>query len=123
VPAFVPPMLPTLVDAPPEGAEWLHELKYDGFRTQIALGAGGERAFSRAGHDWTAKYRPLVEAAASLGASEALIDGEVIVQDAAGRPDFAGLQAAIARTPERLVFMAFDLLSLDGRDLRALPLE
>jgi len=116
-------MLPALVDAPPQGDEWLHELKYDGFRTQIAIGSGDARAFTRAGHDWTAKYRPLVEAAASLGAAEALIDGEVIVQDAEGRPDFNALQAAIARSPERLVLMAFDLLRLDGRDLRAAPVE
>ncbi|HEX9933092.1 MAG TPA: DNA ligase D [Allosphingosinicella sp.] len=124
MPTFVPPMLPTLVDAPPEGEEWLHELKYDGFRTQIAIGAGGEaRAFTRAGHDWTDRYRPLVAAAAALGADEALVDGEVIVQDEQGRSDFGALQAAIARTPERLVFMAFDLIRLDGRDLRAAPVE
>ncbi len=120
---FVPPMLPTLVDAPPDGEGWLHELKYDGFRTQIAVAGGEARAFTRAGHDWTDKYRPLVEAAAALGADRALIDGEVIVQDAAGRPDFGALQGAIARTPERLVFMAFDLLRLDGRDLRGLAVE
>jgi bifunctional non-homologous end joining protein LigD len=116
-------MLPSLVDAPPEGAEWLHELKYDGFRTQIAIADGAARAYSRGGHDWTQKYRPLVAAAAQLGAEDALIDGEVIVQDERGRPDFAALQGAIARTPERLVFMAFDLLSQDGRDLRRLALE
>jgi bifunctional non-homologous end joining protein LigD len=116
-------MLPTLVDSPPEGDEWLHELKYDGFRTQIAIGGGDARAFTRSGHDWTARYRPLVDAAAALGAAEALIDGEVIVQDQQGRSDFASLQGAIARTPERLVFMAFDLVRIGERDLRGLPVE
>jgi bifunctional non-homologous end joining protein LigD len=116
-------MLPTLVDAPPEGGEWLHEIKYDGFRTQIAVRGAEGRAFTRAGHDWTAKYHRLVEAAAALGAGEALIDGEVIVQDESGRSDFGALQGAIARSPERLVLMAFDLLHLDERDLRALPVE
>lgn len=116
-------MLPTLVDSPPEGEGWLHELKYDGFRTQIAVGGLGPRAFTRAGHDWTAKYRPLVAAAVSLGSQDALIDGEVIVQDAQGKPDFAALQATIARAPERLVLMAFDLLRLGARDLRGLAVE
>ena len=120
---FVPPMLPTLVDAPPEGEDWLHEIKYDGFRTELAIAGAQARAFSRAGHDWTARYAPLVAAAASLGADDALIDGEVIVQDEHGRSDFGALQGAIARTPERLVFMAFDLLRLGGRDLRVAPLE
>jgi len=116
-------MLPTLVDLPPAGAEWLHELKYDGFRTQIAVANGAVRAFTRAGHDWTDRYRLLVEAAASLGAADAVIDGEVIVQDEHGRADFGALQGAITRSPERLIFMAFDLLALDGRDLRGLAVE
>jgi DNA ligase D-like protein (predicted polymerase) len=116
-------MLPIRADAPPEGEEWLHELDYDGHWLRIAARGGEGRAFGPTGKDLTRTFRPLAEAAAALGAAEALIDGVAIVQDEAGRPDAAALEAAIARAPERLVFMAFDLLRLDGRDLRARPVE
>lgn len=122
-PGFVEPMMPTLADEPPAGDDWQHEIKHDGYRTEIAIGGGSARAFTRNGHDWTEKYRPLVGAAASLACSTALIDGEVIVQDEAGRSDFHSLRAAIHRDPGRLAFMAFDLLELDGRDLRRLTVE
>ena len=62
--AFIPPMFPTLVEVPPESDDWIHEIKYDGYRTQLVIDAGGIRAFSRRGVDWTDKYRPIVEAAA-----------------------------------------------------------
>ncbi|MXP41855.1 ATP-dependent DNA ligase [Altererythrobacter soli] len=120
---FIEPMMPTLADDAPCGDDWQHEIKYDGYRTEIAVSGGSARAFTRNGHDWTSKYRPLVGAAASLACSTALIDGEVIVQDEAGRSDFHSLRAAIHQSPARLAFMAFDLLELDGRDLRRLPLE
>ena len=121
--AFVEPMLPTLVDEPPAGEGWLHEIKYDGYRTQIVIDADGARAFTRNGHDWSDKYAPLLKAVGLLGCLRAIVDGEVIVQDEAGRSDFPALRTAIGRTPERLVFMAFDLLHLDGTDLRSLALE
>jgi DNA ligase D-like protein (predicted ligase) len=122
-PVFVEPMMPTLAGEPPQGDAWQHEIKHDGYRTELAIGGGSARAFTRNGHDWTEKYRPLVGAAASLACSTALIDGELIVQDEAGRSDFHGLRAAIHRDRGRLAFMAFDLLELDGRDLRRFPIE
>ncbi len=120
---FVPPMMPTLVEQPPSGDDWLHELKYDGYRTQLVISPTGVRAFTRAGQDWTARYGPLIEAATELPCRAAVLDGEVIVQDSQGRPDFNALAHAIASAPERLIFMAFDLLHLDGRDLVREPLE
>lgn len=120
---FIEPMLPTLIDAPPVGDGWTHEIKYDGYRTQLVLDGGAARAFTRGGHDWTDRYRPIAEAAAGLRCRRATIDGEVTLQDEQGRSDFDRLRAAIGRTPDRLVFMAFDLLNLDGVDLRPLALE
>jgi bifunctional non-homologous end joining protein LigD len=120
---FVPPMIPTLVEQPPSGDDWLHELKYDGYRTQLVISPTGVLAFTRAGQDWTARYGPLIEAANELSCRAAVLDGEVIVQDSQGRPDFNALAHAIASAPERLIFMAFDLLYLDGRDLVREPLE
>ena len=120
---FIPPQLPTIADEPPEGDRWQHEIKYDGYRTQLHISNGIVRAYTRNGHDWSERYLPLVRAAERLTCSSAILDGEVIVQDERGRSYFAGLRAAIAGRPGDLVFMAFDLLHLDGRDLRRLPLE
>ena len=121
--SFVPPMLPTLVDEPPEATGWTHEIKYDGYRTQLLIEGGSCRAFTRNGHDWTEKYHPITKAAAGLPCDSAILDGEIIVQDEQGRSDFHALRSAIHGTPERLVFMAFDLLHLDGKDLRKQPLS
>jgi len=123
IPKFVEPMSPTLVDEPPAGTGWLHEIKYDGYRTEIAIGEGGLRAFSRNGHDWTSKYGPILDDARAVRCRSALIDGEVCVQDERGVTDFAQLPGAIRKNPARLIFFAFDLLHLDGEDLRAKPLE
>lgn len=116
---FVEPMLPTLASVPPEGDEWLHEIKYGGFRTQLIVDPSGVRAFTRRGLDWSDRYAALLDAARQLGCTSAIIDGEMIVQDAEGRSDFDGFAAALRDSPDRLVFMAFDLLHLDGRDFRA----
>lgn len=120
---FIPPLMPTLADEPPEGAGWIHEIKYDGYRTQIHVHEGRVRAYTRNAYDWTERYHPLVAAAASLPCRSSILDGEVIVQDEQGRSDFAAIRSTIAERPEELVFMAFDLLHLNGRDLRKLPLE
>ncbi len=119
---FVAPMMPTLVDTPPEGDEWQHEIKYDGYRTQLVIDGGHARAFTRNGYDWTAKYPGIVRAAEDLWCASSIIDGEVIIQDEQGRCDFGSFKSAMKARPEKLVFMAFDLLSLNGRDLRAKPL-
>lgn len=120
---FMPFMLPTLVDEPPAGGEWTHEIKYDGYRTQIVIDRGDVRIFTRNGHDWTARYAPVGFEALRLGATTAVIDGEMIVTGADGKPDFAALPDTIRHEPELLTFVAFDLLWWNNRDLRAQPLS
>lgn len=123
IPTFIPTMQPALVDEPPAGDDWLHEIKYDGYRTQLAIGGSQVRAFTRNGHDWTAKYPDIAQAAGRIDCQSALIDGEVCVQDERGVTDFAALRSAMTKEPWRLVFFAFDLLHLNGVDLRRQPLE
>jgi ATP-dependent DNA ligase len=116
-------MQPTLVEDPPTGPGWLHEIKYDGYRTQLAVWSGIARAYTRNGNDWTGRYAPICAAAETLPVLSALIDGEVCVQDEHGVTDFSALPRAIAERPQDLVFFAFDLLHLDGEDLADRPLE
>ncbi|WP_066665310.1 MULTISPECIES: DNA ligase D [unclassified Sphingomonas] len=119
-PAFRPPQLATLVDSVPAGNGWLHEMKYDGYRALVAIGKGGPRVYTRSGLDWTDKFASIAEAAASLPASAALIDGEVVAfKD--GKPDFSTLQDALSNGSGDLAFFAFDLLEQDGEDLTGLP--
>ncbi|HWK65414.1 MAG TPA: non-homologous end-joining DNA ligase [Rhizobiaceae bacterium] len=116
--AYIEPMMPTLVDKPPEGDRWFHEIKYDGYRTQIILSGDQARAYTRRGHDWTDKYWRLVDAARELFGRDIHIDGEVIVQDSAGKPDFGNLRSSIMSGGDHLILYVFDLLSLEGQDLR-----
>jgi bifunctional non-homologous end joining protein LigD len=120
---FMPFMLPTLVDEPPAAEGWTHEIKYDGYRTQVVIDRGTVRIFTRNGHDWTDRYWPVAQEALKLGATTAVIDGEMIVAGADAKPDFAALPDAIRTAPERLTFVAFDLLWWNGRELRAQPLS
>jgi bifunctional non-homologous end joining protein LigD len=119
---FVEPMLATLAAEAPEGEEWIHEIKYDGYRTQIVIDGGDVRAFTRNGHDWTDRYRGVLRAAGELKCDSAILDGEMIVQDEQGRSDFAAFKHALRWEPHRLMLMGFDLLHLDGEDLRPMPL-
>jgi len=118
VPAFQSPQLATLVDAVPTGNQWLHEVKYDGYRALIATGTGGPKIYTRTGLDWTGKFPGIAEAAKSLPAP-ALIDGEIVAYKE-GKPDFSTLQEAIANGGEGLTFFAFDLLA-DREDTTKLP--
>jgi len=121
-PRFVEPSLATLRAKAPEGDRWIHEIKFDGYRTQLHLNNGKARALTRRGYDWTEKFKPIADAVLDLGDS-LIIDGETIVAGPKGVPDFAALHADLAKTrTDRLCYVAFDLLYLDGRDLRALPL-
>src|SRR3954466_8205016 len=99
-------MLPTLVEKSPEGDAWIHEIKYDGYRTILAVDRDRTCAFTRRGHDWTDEYRPIIEAAKQLPCKSAIIDGEMIVQNAAGLSDFGALRRAIKREPHRLILYA-----------------
>jgi ATP-dependent DNA ligase len=117
---FIEPCLPSLAKAPPSGPEWLHEIKHDGYRMQIFRDAAGARLFTRRGYDWTTRY-PAITAAANAIRANFLIDGEAVCCDEAGVPVFQMLRH---RRNERTVFLyAFDLLMLNGRDLRREPIE
>ncbi|WP_245446152.1 ATP-dependent DNA ligase [Mesorhizobium kowhaii] len=109
--------MPTLVEKPPEGGDWIHEVKFDGYRSQLIIDEAGTRIYTRNGHDWTAKYRDLVKEAKGLAAESAIVDGEIIVLNDAGLSDFGELRKAITRRQHDLYFVAFDLLHLNGHDL------
>ncbi|RUU82815.1 MULTISPECIES: RNA ligase family protein [unclassified Mesorhizobium] len=122
---FIPPMQPELVDTPPEGEEWIHEIKFDGYRTQIIKDEDGIRLLTRRGCDWTARYKVLADQAAAIEADDFIIEGEAIVVDEAGRSAFHALQSAVSsRDPSQEYYLvAFDLLHMNGHDLRNMPLE
>ena len=122
-PAFRDLQLATLVDHVPTGSRWLHEIKYDGYRTLIAVGGGAARAYTRSGLDWSERYPAILAEAMELDVSSALIDGEAVVVQADGRSSFQALQAALKDDAQSIMFYAFDLLQLDGEDLIDLPLE
>ncbi|ESY71753.1 hypothetical protein X741_34980, partial [Mesorhizobium sp. LNHC229A00] len=86
---FIEPLMPTLVEKPPEGDAWSHEVKFDGYRSQMIIDEDGTRIYTRRGLDWTTKYRDIVAASAELGAESATIDGEIVVLNEAGLSDFA----------------------------------
>ena len=120
LPGFVAPALATLAPNAPTGARWLHEIKFDGYRLLARIEAGRVRLFTRTGLDWTTKFgQEVVEAFEALPVGDAMIDGELAVENANGASDFSALQADLneGRT-DRFVFYAFDLLHLDGHDLR-----
>ncbi|WP_298668150.1 DNA ligase D [uncultured Sphingomonas sp.] len=121
-PPFQPPQLAQLVDSVPTGNGWLHEMKYDGYRTLIAIGGGEARAYTRSGLDWSDRFAGILAEARTLKVSSALIDGEALVFDPAGKSSFQALQGALKGAPDRIDYVAFDLLALDGEDLTGLPL-
>ncbi len=123
MPAFVPPMLATLSKAPPAGERWLHEVKLDGYRIEALIADGRVRLLTRAGLDWTDRLgTALAEALQTLPARSAIIDGE-LVAERDGVSHFATLQTALSEgRTDMLVYYAFDLLYLDGRDLTGTPL-
>jgi len=117
---FQAPQLATLVDHVPAGTNWLHEIKYDGYRALVAIGGGQAKAYTRNGLDWSDRFASVVAAAAKLPGS-ALIDGEVVALDAAGKPSFQALQASLKEGSGTYAYFAFDLLALDDEDLTGLP--
>lgn len=124
LPKFIEPELATLGSKPPAGAQWIHEVKFDGYRLQARIEAGRVKLLTRSGLDWTKKFGgEIIEALGDLPLGTALLDGELVVETDAGAPDFSALQADLSEgRTGRFVFYAFDLLYLDGYDLRALPL-
>lgn len=121
MPGFIKPQLAILKLKAPAGERWIHEIKYDGYRVQVHVDRGRVRVFTRSGLDWTKKFHLIAESFEGLPIDRAIFDGEVVViKD--GRTDFGALQAELAAGRQRsIVLYLFDLLFLDGFDLRKSP--
>jgi len=122
LPKFVKPALATLVDDVPDGDDWLFEIKFDGYRAIAAASGDEARIYTRNALDWTAKYPAIAQALAGLGLDGAVLDGEIVVVDDAGRSDFGALQTQLKGGGGSLSYFVFDLLELGGESLRAKPL-
>ena len=117
MPPFIAPQLCTSVERPPSGNNWVHEIKFDGYRIQLRVENGNVSLKTRKGLDWTAKFGAIATAAGAL--PDCIVDGEIVALDHRGSPDFAGLQAALSdEKSDDLIFFAFDLLLFKGFDFR-----
>jgi bifunctional non-homologous end joining protein LigD len=124
LPDFVPPSLATLHSAPPDGAEWIHEIKFDGYRIEARLDRGKVRLLTRKQLDWTHRFERIASAVAALPAEAALLDGELVVENEQGASSFSLLQTDLKDgRDDRFVYWIFDLLHLDGRDFTREPLS
>ncbi|HVO03510.1 MAG TPA: DNA ligase D [Candidatus Cybelea sp.] len=121
MPDFIAPQLATAVDRPPHGANWVHEVKFDGYRIQLRVEDGEARLRTRKGLDWTEKFPEIAEACSGL--PDGIYDGEICAVDKNGAPDFSALQAALSEgKTEKLIYFLFDLLMIEGEDIRKQPL-
>jgi bifunctional non-homologous end joining protein LigD len=127
MPEALEPCLATLVAEVPRGPNWIHEIKWDGYRLLVFKSGRKTRILTRRGHDWTARFPSIAKAVDALPVETAILDGEAVVEDENGVSNFSALQNALSdehgRVAKNAVYYAFDLLYLDGSDLRALPLE
>ncbi len=123
LPTFIPPELAQPASSPPKTAGWLHELKLDGYRIQARKDGSRVRLLTRTGLDWTHRMRPIAQQLKDLPAESAILDGEVVVLNENGTTSFADLQSAFQEGANKpLTYFAFDLLHLNGHNLRGLPL-
>src|SRR6202790_1538013 len=122
-PGFIEPALATAVDKVPSGERWIHEIKFDGYRVQVHLANNEIKVFTRRGNDWTKRFKKIADDAWHISAGSAIIDGEVVVPAADGTTDFSVLQNELKGKSSKIVMVAFDLLYLNGYDLRKLPLR
>ena len=121
-PGFIHPALASSVEKVPAGERWIHEIKFDGYRAQVHIANDAVKVFTRRGNDWTNRFRKIANDAWHLSVRSAIIDGEVVVPSPDGSTDFSVLQNELKGKSTRIVFVAFDLLFLNGFDLRKLPL-
>jgi bifunctional non-homologous end joining protein LigD len=122
MPRFIEPQLCKLLDRPPADPGWVHEVKFDGYRIQLRVEDGNAVLRTRKGLDWTDKFPAIAKAATGL--PDCIVDGEVVALDRNGAPDFAALQAALSDgKTDQLIFFVFDVLFVEGEDLRDLPLS
>jgi bifunctional non-homologous end joining protein LigD len=120
---LIPPQLAELVDQPPAGDDWIHEIKFDGYRIQAHVRSGKVTMLTRKGLDWVSKYSAIEKALKKLKVESAILDGEIVWQDRRGHSNFQGLQNAMKHGhSESLIYWVFDLLELNGEDYRGLPL-
>jgi bifunctional non-homologous end joining protein LigD len=118
-PGFVPFCDPTLSDRAPGGNGWAHEIKADGYRAQVHVVDGKVTVYSRRGHDWTDQFGAIAQATKHLNVRQAILDGEAVVLASSGVADFHALRRELGkRNSDRLVYQTFDLLYLDGYDVR-----
>ena len=123
-PTWIAPAIPTLVREAPRGPNWLHEIKHDGYRTVCVIDQGNVSIYTRRGHNWADRMPSIARALSALKVRSAVIDGEAIVIGEDGLSDFFTLHAALARrNAPRAMLVAFDLLHLDGEDMRVRELE
>ena len=123
-PDFIPPQLALEATAPPSGGDWLHELKLDGYRIQARKSGAKVALLTRKGLDWTHRMTAVAAAVAQLATQSVTLDGEVVVLGADGNSSFADLQASFQNDAKHpLTYFVFDLLHLNGRNTRNLPLR
>src|SRR3954449_13148610 len=119
IPGYIEPCDPSLRERAPQGGEWRYEIKGDGYRAQLHVNEGAIKVYSRTGLDWTEQFSSIASAARELNAGSVIIDGEAVVYGANGVPDFQQLRRELGpRRSGRVRYHAFDLLYLDGYDLR-----
>jgi bifunctional non-homologous end joining protein LigD len=124
LPEFLKPQLASETTAPPAGSDWLHELKLDGYRIQARKRGAAVELFTRSGLDWTHRMKSVAAAVKALPVDDAILDGEVCVLDDAGLSSFARLQASFEKNEKHpLTYFVFDLLHVNGRNTRDLPLR
>ena len=123
LPEFVAPQLATLVDRVPQGDDWLHEIKFDGYRILCRISDGKICLITRNRQDWTERLSFLAQAAAEIPVEHALLDGEVVALNENGTTNFQLLQNSLStHASDNLAYYVFDLLHLNGNDLMPLPL-
>jgi bifunctional non-homologous end joining protein LigD len=122
-PGFIEPSLATSISTPPKGDRWIHEIKFDGYRVQLHIANEAVRVFTRNGHDWTNRFKKVADDAFQVSAGSAIVDGEIVMPAADGSTDFSVLQNELKGKSTKIVMVAFDLLYLNGQDLRKLPLR
>lgn len=121
-PGFVGPALASSIEKVPSGARWIHEIKFDGYRVQVHLVNETVKVFTRRGNDWTKRFKKIAHDAWHIKAGSVVLDGEVVVPAADGTTDFSVLQNELKGKSTSIVLVVFDLLYLNGHDLRKLPL-
>jgi bifunctional non-homologous end joining protein LigD len=122
IPGFVEPALANSIEKVPSCDRWVHEIKFDGYRVQLHIANDAAKVFTRNGHDWTKRFSKIAHDAFLINTASAIMDGEVVIPAADGTTDFSVLQSELKGRSTKIVMIAFDLLYLNGYDLRKLPL-